>query len=150
MGGSFLFCRTPLLFEIGAAPERVWEVLTDAGRYPEWNPVIVRLEGELKAGKTIEFENRSGKSSMVFRPKVLTVTPDKELRWLGRLWVPGLFDGEHAFVLDEVRPGVTRLRHGERFRGLLVPFLHGWIRGSVREDFTRINAALKERAEQAT
>jgi hypothetical protein len=30
-----------------------------------------------------------------FKPKVLSVRPERELRWLGRLFVRGVFDGEH-------------------------------------------------------
>jgi uncharacterized protein YndB with AHSA1/START domain len=30
---------------IRATPERVWEILTDAACYREWNPEIVGIEG---------------------------------------------------------------------------------------------------------
>jgi len=31
---------------IQAPPTRVWQVLTDFGAYPQWNPFIVSLQGE--------------------------------------------------------------------------------------------------------
>lgn len=58
----------------------------------------------------------------VFKPMVLQATLPTRLRWLGRLGLPGLFDGEHDFVL-EAEAGATRLRHQESFRGYLVPLL---------------------------
>ena len=37
---------------------------------------------------------------MTFRPEVLRCEPGRELRWLGHFLVPGLFDGEHAHLLE--------------------------------------------------
>ena len=37
--------------EIQSTPERVWEILTDLGKYPEWNPLLCRAEGRLAVGE---------------------------------------------------------------------------------------------------
>lgn len=135
---------------IHASPERVWQVIADTAHYPEWNPVIVRLEGVLKPGETIEFENQDLKGRrMVIRPTVLRAEEGTELRWLGHLWIPRLFDGEHYFTLTPTPEGHTLLQHGENFRGALVPFMRGWLNGEIKDGFTLINAALKTRAERA-
>ncbi|WP_414657115.1 SRPBCC family protein [Deinococcus sp. VB343] len=134
---------------IDASPERVWRVMADTAAYPEWNPVIVRLTGELRAGETVEFVNRGlDGQTMTFRPRILKAEAGRELRWLGHLWVPGLFDGEHYFVLSALPGGKTRLQHGEHFRGVLVPAVSGWLDRAIRPNYARLNAALKERAEQ--
>ena len=80
---------------------------------------------------------------MTFHPRVLVAEPGQELRWLGRLGVPRLFDGEHYFRLIPEGDG-TRLIHGERFRGLLL-----WVMDvrQFRPSFECANAALKTRAE---
>ena len=39
--------------QINAAPEHVWEVLTNFERYPEWNPYIVKASGTLVAGQDV-------------------------------------------------------------------------------------------------
>lgn len=133
---------------IAAPPERVWQVLTDTGEYPQWNPVMVKMTGRLQAGNTIALENRTRDGqSMTFRPTILKAEANTELRWLGRLWVPGVFDGEHFFILTPTGDGKTLLQHGETFRGVLVPFVRGWLTGTIQADFHRINIALKARAE---
>src|SRR5262249_6943795 len=87
--------------EIAAPAERVWQVLADFGAYPEWNPFIRRVTGEARTGARLEAHFQpEGARGMTFRPTVLNAEPNRELRWLGRLWLPGLFDGEHAFVLE--------------------------------------------------
>ena len=87
--------------EINASPETVWKLLTDTYRFPEWNPFIRRLRGEFKVGqKLVVFIQPSGANGMEFRPEVVKVEPNRELRWLGHLILPGLFDGEHIFQIE--------------------------------------------------
>lgn len=132
--------------DIAATPAQVWGVLVDFPRYPEWNPFIREAAGETRAGQTLTLRMFPANGRpMTFRPLVLVANPGAELRWLGRLFVPGLFDGEHYFVLG-AHDGGTRLIHGERFAGLFVPLLRKVIDRTVG-DFERLNAALKARVE---
>ena len=62
---------------------------------------------------------------MRFAPTILSVRPDRELRWLGRFFVRGLFDGEHYFLLEPLNERRTRFIQGETFSGLLVGPLSG-------------------------
>ena len=71
--------------------------------------------------------------------------PDRELRWLGRVLLPGIFDGEHAFVIEPQANG-CRLRHEETFSGLLVPAFGAMLDDTARS-FADLNAALKRRVE---
>jgi hypothetical protein len=82
---------------------------------------------------------------MTFRPTVLVAEPSRELRRLGRVLLPGIFDGEHAFVI-EPRSGGCQLRHEETFRGLLVPAF-GAMLGDTAPSFAKLNVALKQRVE---
>jgi hypothetical protein len=85
---------------------------------------------------------------MTFRPVVLTATPRRVLRWRGRLLMPGLFDGEHAFQLELLSTAGCRLYHTERFSGLLVGLMRGSLLDATREGFEAMNGALKRRAEE--
>jgi len=83
-----------------------------------------------------------------FRPQVLAAQPGVLLRWIGRLFVPGIFDGTHQFALDNLG-GQTRLTQSETFRGVLVPFT-GKIITDTEGGFRALNQALKQRVEHAT
>jgi hypothetical protein len=138
--------RIATAIDIDATADAVWRVLTDFAAYPEWNPFIRRLAGEAKVGARLKVTMQpANRKPMTFRPTVLVAEPGRELRWLGRVLVPGIFDGEHAFII-EPRNGGCRLRHEETFRGLLVPAF-GAMLDDTAKSFAALNAALKQRVE---
>jgi hypothetical protein len=135
--------------EIEATPDRAWEVLTDFAAYHDWNPFIVQAAGQPVPGTRLELHMRlSGRRPTTIRPEVLEADPAHRLRWLGRLLLPGLFDGEHTFTLQPAGPGRTRLTQHEEFRGLLAPLVLRMIAKPTLASFHQMNQALKARAEQ--
>jgi hypothetical protein len=135
--------------EIAAPAERVWSVLVDFDAYPDWNPFIRSIQGacEVGAGLTVRIEP-PGARGMTFKPTVLRVQPARELAWLGRVLMPGVFDGEHRFTIEQLDGGRSRLVQSERFRGLLVP-LFGRTLTATERGFDAMNDAVKTRAEAA-
>jgi hypothetical protein len=125
----------------------VWSVLVDLPAYGQWNPFIVEAAGTLAVGETLSLRMAlPGRTPMTIAPRLLAVTPERELRWKGRLLVPGLFDGEHAFVLTPLANGRTRLDHWERFGGLLLPIARGLVYDATVQAFDAMNGALAARA----
>ena len=108
--------------DISATQERVWSILTDLSAYPSWNPFIRAIKGSIETGQclTVSIQPSGGKA-MTFRPKVLLAAPNTELRWLGNLLIPGIFDGEHYFKIAQMDSGRVRFTQGERFSPLLTP-----------------------------
>jgi hypothetical protein len=136
--------------EINAPAEKVWQVLTDFAAYPEWNPFVRLVEGEVRVGARLHiYIQPSGGKGMSFRPTVLVADPNREFRWLGHLWFPGLFDGEHSFVIEPLGEGCVRFVQRERFGGLILPFLSKMLDGDIRRGFEEMNRALKLRAESS-
>jgi len=135
--------------EIDASAERVWSVLLDFPAYPEWNPFVRSISGDPRPGGRLRVSlHPPGGRAMTFRPTVLAAVPDRELRWRGRLLLPGVFDGEHYFQIATVAPGRVRFTHGERFSGLLVPLLKASLEQSTKAGFVAMNDALRQRAER--
>jgi hypothetical protein len=134
--------------EIAAPAEHVWRVLSNFDAYPEWNPFMRSVAGSCKAGSrlTVRIEPPGGRG-MTFKPTILKADPGRELRWLGRLIVPGLFDGEHRLTIETLENGRSRFVQSERFSGLLVGLFASTLVATQR-GFEQMNAALKTRAEQ--
>ena len=134
--------------EINASVERVWDILTDFASYPQWNPFIRRISGEPKTGERLEVRlEPPGGMGITLRPTVLNAEPNRELRWLGRLLVKGLFDGEHSLAIQQLGENRVRFVQSEAFNGLLVPLLARSLDKSTRRGFEEMNRALKVRAE---
>ena len=134
---------------INATPEKVWSILTNFDNYPNWNPFIKSIKGEVKVGNiiTARIEPREAKE-MTFKPKILTFETNKELKWLGHLLFAGLFDGEHKFELIDNGNGTTIFIQSERFKGILVPLFKKQLDNNTKKGFEEMNSKLKELAEQ--
>jgi hypothetical protein len=134
--------------QIDAPAKRVWALLTDFARFPDWNPFIKSISGVLTPGSRLSVHIAPpGKAGMRFKPTVLTVHPERELRWKGKLLIPGIFDGEHYLLLDPIGESRTRLTHGENFSGFLVTALSATL-SATEGGFNAMNVALKQQAEQ--
>ena len=134
--------------EIQAPAERVWTVLTDFATYPQWNPFIKSVVGSPQKGERLQIVIQpSGGKALRFSPIVLTADTGRELRWLGRLMLPGIFDGEHWFVIEPLTGDRVRFTQRERFTGLLVRPLRTSLDRDTQRGFEEMNLALKTRAE---
>ena len=123
-------------------------MLTDFAAYPKWNPFVRHVEGEVSVGARLQvYIEPSGGNGMLFRPTVFVAEQNRGLRWLGRLWLPGIFDGEHSFSIEPLDEEHVRFVQREQFKGLLVPFLSKMLDGDISRSFDEMNQALKLRAE---
>ncbi len=132
--------------EINASRADVWNVLIDFPNCSQWNPF--RIEGIPEVGKRLVLHmSADGGHGMSFKPEVLVATPNEELRWLGKLGLHGIADGEHYFILSANDDGTTHLNHGERFSGALVALAKGSA-GKGDAGYEAFSLALKQRVEQ--
>ena len=134
--------------EINACVERVWDILTDFASYPQWNPFIRRIGGELEVGGRLEVRLEPPDSrGITMRPTILRAEPNRLIRWVGHLLVPGLFDGEHSLAIQPLEENRVRFVQHEAFKGVLVRLLARSLDKNTLRGFEEMNEALKERAE---
>jgi len=136
---------------IHATPEKVWSILTNFDNYPNWNPFIKSINGEVKVGNKITARIEPPEANgMTFKSRILTFETKKELSWLGHLIIPGLFDGNHKFELIDNGNGTTTFIQSEKFKGILVPLLKKQLDNNTKRGFVEMNKKLKELAESNT
>lgn len=136
--------------EIQASVDKVWSILTDFKSYPMWNPFIRKADGNIKLGDKLKIILQpSGSGKMSFSPTVTKLEFKRELRWLGHLLIPGLFDGEHIFIIEQIKPNRVKFIQREIFKGILVPLFASKLDLGTKNGFIEMNIALKKQAEQS-
>lgn len=129
--------------QIKATAETVWNILTDVAQYPNWNPFLKSIEGKLQVGNQIQIKA----DGMQFKPIILVFEPNKEFRWIGKLLLKGIFDGEHIFQIVDHENGTITFKQEEQFNGLLVGLLAKQLDTDIKAKFVQMNEKLKELAE---
>jgi hypothetical protein len=137
--------RTEII--INTSKEKVWDILTDFGNYSTWNPFIIQSQGKAVVGTQLTNTMKNGKKDITFKPKILKVENYRYFDWMGKLWINGLFDGQHFFEIEEISPNQVKLIHGENFGGILSTMILKKIGEQTRENFVKMNMALKKKAE---
>jgi len=128
---------------INASKNQVWKALMSHQSYEIWNPFIKSIKGSPIEGNQIEVTMEiEGRKPMAFKPEILINKIQSEFRWKGKMFVKGLFDGEHYFKLEESKNG-TKLIHGEIFSGMLVGVVLKSIEENTLKGFQAMNEALK-------
>jgi hypothetical protein len=133
---------------VDAPPDRVWEVVTDLARYPEWNPFVVACASTLEVGDPI---------SMRVRLFSRWAQPQRE--WIleherGRRLCYGLPRSRIGALVSrrshEVFAGsASRARYVSHFElgGWLAPLVALLLGKRLRAGFAAMSAAIAARAE---
>ena len=132
--------------DIAAPPGRVWAVMTDVERWPEWTASVRRLtrkdSGPFGLGSRVRIEQPK------LRPadwEVTTFEPGRTFTWVTRS-VSLLATGTHS--VEPIAEG-TRATLSIRFDGLLAPVIT-WLTSGLIQRYLGLEAAgLKRRSEEA-
>ncbi len=127
----------------------VWDVLAAVGRYPDWNPFLCAVEGELRAGAILQvtlggsdgFHSRE-------RVRVTTLAAGEELRFRGEFLRPGLIDTDFRIRLVPVEEG-TRVVASAGVSGWLSSYTSSRRLTAIARGWVGMNEALKRRVERA-
>jgi len=133
---------------IDAPKEKVWAVLTNFERFPQWNPFVIKLTGKPQAGARLEATLQpAGQKPTVFKPVVQQCQKNEKLSWLGSMPL-NMFNGYHYFNIEEIDNHKIKFIHGEKFTGWLSGPILKKVGDATREGFIAMNKALKDRLEQ--
>ncbi len=142
--------RIAVATDIKASPEKVWAVFSNFGDYESWKSPLRFKIPPTQTGQTIAFYfvKEDGKADITLEPVVLELESNRILRWKGQLFVPGIFDGEHSFLLEALPSGDTRFTQSENFSGVLILFSSSMLNETQRR-FADFNEKLKVQVERS-
>jgi hypothetical protein len=134
--------------QIKASASVVWGILTDFEKFGEWNPFITEISGKLKEGSELRvFMEPPNSKGMEFKPTLKKVETEKKIQWLGKVWIPKLFDGEHRWIINQIDDNTVLFIQKERFTGIFVPFFSKLLK-NTKSGFEMMNQNLKQRSEE--
>lgn len=107
-----------VVIAINASPDVVFEVLTDAPSWPEWNTTVDSLEGTIALGEEVTLTssfNVEGDEAMSFDLTVDELTPNESMTWTSGNFI---FNGVRTFTVTDNGDGTSTLTMEENFSGL--------------------------------
>ncbi len=127
---------------INAKSENVWEVLVDMKKYPDWNPVMQLLGGDLVEGERVKYQFTQDESNQsVIGASVEKIIPNELLNQKGGL--PFILTFDHKYILKS-QGEYTKVIIHEDYSGIGVNF---WNPQPVETAYGYLNNALKARVE---
>jgi hypothetical protein len=131
-----------------STPEKIWKILINFEEYELWNPFMIKVVGDAKLGSKImvKIQTMRGKQRTYY-PTITRLEINKELRWKGKSFLPGIFDGERIFIIEKSTDNKVSFIHKEIFTGLGVKLVGDKLDEDLRESFDKMNIALKTKAE---
>lgn len=129
---------------IDAEPQVIWDLLTDASAYPEWNPAVLGIEGEIREGQRIELTSIVNPDRQ-FKLSVSDVRPPNHMVWSDGMPL-GLFKGVRTFTVSPKGDGSSEFKMEEVYSGLMEPLISRSIPDQT-DSFIQFADGLKEAAE---
>jgi hypothetical protein len=130
--------------DIQASPETIWQILTNAPDFPNWNPGIEKVEGRIAPGEKVTVYTKLT-PGRAFPVKVAEFVPNSRMVWRGGMPL-GLFTGVRTYTLTPTSDGTTNFTMHEVFSGPLLALIAGSI-PDLSASFEQFAAGLKARAE---
>lgn len=130
--------------EIAASPGRVWELLTDASSYSDWNESVVSISGPIEVGNTVELVSVVN-PDRTFKLKVVEMDAPHRMVWADGMPL-GLFKGVRTYDLAPSGTG-TSFTMTEVFSGLMAGLIVKAI-PDMTDSFNLFADGLKSAAEQ--
>lgn len=129
---------------IYAAPETIWELLTEASGYPDWNPAVLAIEGEIAEGRQIRLTSIVNPNRQ-FKLNVSDVRAPHHMVWSDGMPL-GLFKGVRTFDVIPQDDGTSEFKMEETYTGLMAPLITKSI-PDMTDSFHLFADGLKEAAE---
>jgi len=131
---------------IPAPAHVVWEVLADIERWPEWNPLYPRAQGQLRIGGGLSLtEAAPGREPAELHPRIVDWVPDAQILWRqSEHW--GLVSRLRYLEIEKLSDEGCIFANGEDWYGRLARYVDRGRRRALYEGMEAMSLALRDRA----
>lgn len=142
-----LFSKTcAVTVNVQAAPETIWNLLTDAAAIPKWNSTVISVDGVIAPNQTIKLVSTLD-PNRTFSLNISTFEPTRRLVWEDG-FAP-MFKGVRTYTLTPKGDTSTEFKMEEVFSGMMLPMIGGSL-PDFEPNFKQFAADLKYAAEAQT
>lgn len=130
---------------ISRKPEVVWGKITDLSGWPEWNPIVNKLEGEFKPGAelVITMSDSKGKDGKMYKATITNIDKNAEFRFIATMMSKSVFSAERILELKESEGGTLFIQR-EIYTGFLVSLFWKKLQEDALPMLVSMNEALKK------
>jgi hypothetical protein len=134
---------------VQAPAEAIWSVLADIERWPDWNPLYPKAEGQLKIGAPLTLDVAlPDRKPRTIRPVIADWIPNEQIHW--RLTaLGGLVRATRYLEIEKLTETGCIFSNGELFDGPLASMVVRSLGSAARRGFATMGEAVKARAEAA-
>ncbi|MDP3859490.1 MAG: SRPBCC domain-containing protein [Stagnimonas sp.] len=132
--------------EIQAPAALVWEVITDLGKYPQWNPFLVECRTSFKPGDPIDLQVKLVGKPQPQREWVLEYVEGKRFAYRMKP-VPGTLSSFRSHDVEALGPERTRYRSYFHLQGWLHHVVVALLGSRLQTGFAGMTAGIQQRAE---
>jgi alpha-tubulin suppressor-like RCC1 family protein len=133
---------------IAADAERVWAIIMDLARYPEWNPYTIAMKSTLQIGAPMVMTVKMSAAVTLEQTEYIRVLEaGHKVCWGIETDTPELNSGERCQWLEPLPGGGTHYVSEDLIEGTANPLVTGLFGSDVQNGFDAIALALKQRAE---
>jgi hypothetical protein len=133
---------------IDAPAEKVWAIIMDLDKYPEWNPYTIHMQSTLKIGDPMVMKVKMNALVTLDQTEHIRVLePGHKVCWGINTDTPELNSGERCQWLEPLPGGGTVWRNEDLIEGTANSLVSALFGGDVQRGFDAVGVALKQRAE---
>lgn len=141
---SFIIDKT---IEIQAPASIVWEVITDLGAYPQWNPFCVECSSTLKPGDPIDMRVKLFARPQRQREWMQEHVPGRRLSYSMKPVPMGALSSGRSHEVKSIGKDRTRYCSHFELRGWMLPLVRGLMGSRLQAGFAGMTDGIRHRAE---
>ena len=134
---------------VQAPAQVVWSLIADVAAWPSWAPMYPKAAGVVRKGERLTLQVAlPGQPVEAINPLVIDWTPEDHLH-LRTQWSRGLVTSVRYLEIETMGPENCLFSNGELFVGLVGGFVGKRMRRPLKQGFTALGEAMRQKAEAA-
>ncbi|MBL4755410.1 MAG: SRPBCC domain-containing protein [Flavobacteriales bacterium] len=135
--------------EILSTPDEVWQILMELPNWSKWNPIVNKIEGDLKIGGelSITMSNSKGDNGKKYKSIIVELDENKRFSFIATMMAKFMFSAERIIELRATEKGTIFIQR-EIYTGLMVSLFWKKLSTDATEMLNSMNKALKKEVEK--